>query len=135
MPKPKPVGYPTHPQSLGEHIRKKRMDLGISQEATAKQLGVSEDCICYWENCRKQPQIRHYPSIIAFLGYSPFDFETETFGGKIKKYKYKHGLNNANLAKLLGVDKTTVASWECNERKPLKHTLNIVLSVLTKNTT
>jgi DNA-binding transcriptional regulator YiaG len=132
--KPKPVGYPTQPQSLGDHIRKKRMDLRISQGAVARHLGVSEDCVCYWEQNRNQPRLYQYPAIIKFLGYYPFDHETETFGGKIKRYKYEHGLNNEKLAKLLRVDETTVASWELNNRRPLKRSMNFVLSVIQKTT-
>jgi DNA-binding transcriptional regulator YiaG len=132
--KPKPVGYPAQPQSLGGHIRKKRMDLGISQGAVARQLGVSEDCVCYWEQNRNQPRLYQYPAIIKFLGYYPFDHETETFGGKIKRYKHEHGLSNEKLAKLLGVDETTIANWERNKRKPSNKIMKTVLSVLTKNT-
>lgn len=113
--KPKPVGYPEHPQSVGEHIRKKRVDLGISQGAVARQLGVSEDCVCYWEQNRNQPRLYQYPAIIKFLGYYPFDHETETFWGKIKRYKYEHGLSNKKLAKLLGLDASSVASWQNNK--------------------
>ncbi len=132
--KPKPIGYPPHPQSVGEHIRKKRMDVGISQGVLARQLGVSEDCVCYWEQNRNQPRLYQYPAIIKFLGYYPFDHETETFGGKIKRYKYEHGLSNEKLAKLLGVDETTIANWERNKQKPLNKIMKTVLSILTKNT-
>jgi DNA-binding transcriptional regulator YiaG len=111
------------------------MDLGISQRTAARQMEVSEDYLCCWENGRNQPQIRHYPSIIAFLGYYPFDdHETETFGGKIKRYKYVHGLNNEKLAEQLGVDETKVASWERNERKIQSTTMQKTLSTTIKNT-
>lgn len=48
--------------------------------------------------------------------YYPFDHETVAFGGKIRRYKYEHGLSNEKLVKVLGVDETTVADWERNSR-------------------
>ena len=133
-PKPRPDGYPTDPQTIGEHLKRRRMDLGLFQAAVARQLNVSEDCLCYWENGRNEPRLYQYPVIIAFLGYYPFDHETATFGGKIKRYKYEQGLSNEKLAKVLGVDESTVANWERNKRLPLARKLESVLLVINKNT-
>jgi DNA-binding XRE family transcriptional regulator len=109
------------------------MDLGLYQAEVARQLNVSKDCVCYWENDRSAPHLKYYPAIIAFLGYYPFTYETATFGGKIKRYKYEHGLSNEKLAKVLGVDETTVAQWERNKRVPLVRSLDKVLSIIHKN--
>lgn len=109
------------------------MDLDMSQAQAAKGIGVSEDCLCYWENGRNSPQIHQYPAIIAFLGYYPFDHEMKTFSGKIRRYKYEAGLSNEKLAKLLKVDEGTIAGWERGDRLPMKRRLNYVLLVITKN--
>jgi DNA-binding XRE family transcriptional regulator len=68
--------------------------------------------------------------IIAFIGYYPFDHETATFGGKIRRYKYEHGLSNEKLATLLEVDEGTVANWERNKWFPLARSLEKVLSII-----
>jgi DNA-binding transcriptional regulator YiaG len=130
--KPHPQGYPEQPKTIGEHLKKKRMDLGLYQAEAARLLDVSEDCLCYWENERNKPRLYQYPAIIAFLGYYPFDHEIATFGGKIRRYKYEHGLSNEKLATLLEVDEGTVANWERNKRLPLARSLNKVLSVIVK---
>ncbi len=111
------------------------MDLKLRQGEAAKRIGVSEDCLCYWENGRNEPRLYQYPAIIAFLTYYPLTHETETFGGKIKRYKHEHGLSNEKLAKLLEVDEGTVAKWERNKRVPTKKRLKYVLSVIQKYTT
>jgi DNA-binding transcriptional regulator YiaG len=131
LPKPKPNGYPTSPQTLGEHIKRKRLDRGISQAMAAQEMNVSEDCLSYWEQNRNHPRLYQYPAIIAFLGYYPFGHETETLGGKIKRYKYEHGVSNEKLAKQLGVDEGTVAKWEQNRRVPKAKQYKIVLSLIT----
>ena len=133
MQKPHPQGYPVEPKTIGEHLRKRRMDLGLYQAEVARRFNVSEDCITYWENGRSVPQVRYYPQVIAFLGYYPFNHETDTFGGKITRYKNEHGLSYRKLAKLFDADPATVAEWERNSRVPLKRSMDIVLSVITKN--
>jgi len=64
--------------------------------------GVSEDTITYWENGRAEPQIHLYPKVIEFLRYFPLEIDTSTFGGNIKKYRYRHGLSHKVLGKVLG---------------------------------
>ena len=39
-PKPKTKGYPTKLLTIGDHIRKKRMDEGLSQAQLAKKLNT-----------------------------------------------------------------------------------------------
>ena len=39
-PKPKTKGYPTELRTIGDHIRKKRMDEGLSQAQLAKKLNI-----------------------------------------------------------------------------------------------
>jgi DNA-binding transcriptional regulator YiaG len=128
--KPHPQGYPVRPKTIGEHIKKRRMDLGMYQADVARQFKVSEDCVCYWENGRSHPHLKYFPLIIAFLGYYPFDHETTTFGGKIRRYKYEHGLSNRKFAQMIGVDAATVAKWERNERTPqykIRDTVDLLL--------
>jgi len=40
-----PKGYPINPKTIGEHIRKKRMDLRLMQKEVAKIIGVTESTI------------------------------------------------------------------------------------------
>jgi len=65
-----PDGYPVNPQTIGEHIRKKRMDNRLMQSEVANIIGVSEESIWNWEN-RTQPHMRYLPKITKFLGYIP----------------------------------------------------------------
>lgn len=87
----------------------------------------------YWENNSRFPQLRNYPKFIEVLGFSPFDFDTSTLGGKIKVYRYQKGLNRKKLSKILGVDKKTLRDWEDNNHAPMPKSMNI-LEVLLKRT-
>jgi len=83
------LSYPQKPVSIGEHIKKKRMDLRQFQSDVAKIFGVSTDCVTYWENNRSTPQLIFYPKIMEFLGYSPLDFDKTTLSGRIKAYRHR----------------------------------------------
>ena len=57
--------------SLGDHIRSRRLDLRLFQKDVASQIGVSTDTIILWESNAATPQLRHIPKIVKFLGYNP----------------------------------------------------------------
>lgn len=107
-----------NPSCIGEHLKRNRVALRLLQKDVAEIIDVSEDCITNWENNRSEPQIRHYPKIIEFLGYNPFPIEESTLGGKIKKYRIENGLSHKNLGMLVGVDSSTICSWENNLTMP-----------------
>lgn len=61
-----PVSYPQNPISIGDNIRKKRIELKLLQKDVSKFLGVTEDSITNWEKNRSVPQIHFLPGIINF---------------------------------------------------------------------
>jgi DNA-binding XRE family transcriptional regulator len=68
----KPKHYPENPKTLGEHIRKRRMELGLTRRPAAKALRINPWTVLNWETGQYQPPIRSIQSILAFLGYDPF---------------------------------------------------------------
>ncbi len=67
--KPPDPAYPTELATVGNHIRKGRLDLGLLQREVAAEIGVDASSVYNWENGRTEPQLRHLPAIIRFLGY------------------------------------------------------------------
>jgi len=47
--KPVPQGYPEHPRTIGEHIKKRRMDRGLLQHEVAEEMGVCAWTVINWE--------------------------------------------------------------------------------------
>jgi DNA-binding XRE family transcriptional regulator len=45
------------PKTLGEHLRKRRMDLGLRQSDVAAWIGVGTQTVNYWENNRFMPEV------------------------------------------------------------------------------
>ena len=65
--KPPPAAYPKRLTTIGDHLRKRRLDLGLFQEQVAQQIGVDEATIHNWEVTATEPSLRHLPRIIGFL--------------------------------------------------------------------
>jgi len=130
-PKPLPSDYPLHIKSLGDHIKKRRLDLKILQKEAAKKIGVVESTIWLWENNRIEPSISFIPKIIGFLGYVPFETKHNNLGEKIITFRRIHGLSQKKLASLIGIDSTTIGSWERGEHKPSSGLLEKLLSFFT----
>ena len=65
--------YPTSPRTLGEHLRKKRVDLALSMPKLAKLLGfgVTDTAIEKWEKNENRPSELYRSRIIEFLGFDP----------------------------------------------------------------
>ena len=70
-PQARDTGYPANPATLGEHLRKRRIDLKLFQKDIARIIGVDEASIWNWENNRTKPVLKLVPEIIEFLGYNP----------------------------------------------------------------
>lgn len=106
-------GYPEELRTLGEHLKKKRLDLGLIQREVAKEIAVSKATLYNWEKGRSEPEIRFYPAIIRFLGYDPTAADPAlSLGERLRVTRRARGLSQEALARLLGVDPTTVRDWE-----------------------
>jgi len=66
-PKTLPDGYPLRPKTLGDRIKKKRMDMGLFQRDVARIIGVSVDTITNWEKGRTRPSRYSMLKIHQFL--------------------------------------------------------------------
>lgn len=60
------------PITVGDHIRKARIERQLFQREVADIIGISEDCLTNWENNRCSPQNKYKEKITLFLGYTPF---------------------------------------------------------------
>ncbi len=113
-----PQAYPGEPKTLGEHLRKRIMDLGLSTESCASKFGVHPTTINSWQTGRQNPAAKHMPRVIDFLGYSPFDTNTYNLAERIVMLRKTCGLTGKNLARSLGVNVETVSRWETGQAVP-----------------
>jgi len=110
--------YPNTLNTLGDHIRKKRLDLGLFQKDVANIIDTTENTIWNWENNYATPSLPYIPKIIEFLGYIPFDTSDQTLGNKIIIYRKLRGISQEKFARIIGVDPGTLGKWERGKTKP-----------------
>ncbi len=120
--KPKAKDYPNEINTIGDHIRNRRLDLGLLQEHVAVQIGVTEITICNWETNRYEAETRHLPHIIRFLGYTPYRVP-HSFGEWLRQCRVSWGLSQESMAKALEMDESTIASWERGDHRPIKRSV------------
>jgi DNA-binding transcriptional regulator YiaG len=113
----KPKAYPVDPKTIGDHLKKRRHELGLFQAEAASQLGVGEFTLLTWEKGQATPSVRMLPRIISFLGYDPHPAPT-TLGERIAVKRRLLGLSRDRLAKQLGVDEATLSKWESGQARP-----------------
>jgi len=65
--------YPASFETIGDHIRKKRLDLEIKRKDFVKLMGVGKKTVDGWELRGATPQSENMKRIIDFLGYVPYD--------------------------------------------------------------
>jgi site-specific DNA recombinase len=118
----KPKGYSSQPVTLGEHIRKVRLDRGLYHKDIANAVGVSICSINNWENGHGEPEIRFIPKIIEFLGYNPRPMPTGILE-KLAWYKWSQGLNYEALGERMRIHHEQLQAWLVGRQKPFNKSL------------
>jgi transcriptional regulator with XRE-family HTH domain len=108
--------------TLGDHIRKCRLDLGLFQKQVAEQIGVDTTTIWNWECHKSSPQMHQLPEIIRFLGYNPLP-PWKSFPERLLLARRALGLTQKIMAGKLGVDPTTIRHCERGTRRPSRKLL------------
>jgi transcriptional regulator with XRE-family HTH domain len=114
---PLPRGYPKNPTTLGEHLRRRRLDLGLRQRDLARRLRVTEETLGLWERGLAQPLARHYGAITRFLGYDPTPAGTD-LTGRLNAVRRRLGLTLKELAGRTGFDEGSLTRWLNRSRRP-----------------
>jgi DNA-binding transcriptional regulator YiaG len=113
----KPTHYEQVPQTLGEHVKKRRARLGLTQKEVAESLEVSLWTMLKWELGEASPLTQFLPRIIAFLGYDPFP-EPQTLADQLAARRRTLGWSRKFAAAQLGIDEKTLAAWERGTAQP-----------------
>jgi transcriptional regulator with XRE-family HTH domain len=112
----KPTKLATVLNILGDHIKRRRLELGLYQRQVAQIIGVDESTVTNWEKNRTNPTLRVMPKIIEFLGYDPMPNHSETLGEQLSQYRKSRGISQKGLAQQIGIDPATLSRLERERR-------------------
>jgi transcriptional regulator with XRE-family HTH domain len=108
---PPPRGYPRALRTLGDHLKKARLDRGLRQDEVASKLGLDAQTILNWERNHTRVSTRFIPKVVAFLGYDPRE-DSGHLGERIRIMRERQGLSQEALGEKLGLNRSTVTAWE-----------------------
>jgi len=129
------IAVPKNPTTIGGHLRRRRLELGIHQSEAARILKVSTVTLSRWECDKVDPVWEHHRHIIEYLGHDPFQscglkdpYGNETNGGasfsppslgqSLKTRRLELKLTREECAQRFRVDPKTLRSWENGLRQP-----------------
>lgn len=127
----KPANCPKQIKHLGDHIRAKRLDLGLQIKQLAKHLDSDEGSVASWERGDRNPSLRKLPKVLVFLGYDPRP-NAFTLGDRLRRFRTAVGLSTRELAHKRGLDQSTLEGWERGEHVPIDRYRRMIVSLLTR---
>jgi len=99
------------PRTLAEHVKRLRVQRGLTQYQTARLLKVSSWTIRKWENGHTTPPVAYLPALIRFLGYDPFP-QAHTLPERLRAKRRAMGWSIRAAARGIGVDAGAWSDWE-----------------------
>jgi DNA-binding XRE family transcriptional regulator len=121
--------YVEHPATLGEHLMKRRSELGLFQKDAAKTLRVNGWTYLGWEKDRKKPTARMMSRIIQFLGYDPLP-SGDSISQQLLACRRILGLTQRSAAAELAIDEGTFWRYETGEWTPKGERLTRIQELL-----
>ena len=115
------------PKTLGEHLRNRRLAMGMRQEDVARQLGTLREVYERWERDERQPVISEWPGILSFLSYYPFG--QESTADLVMKARRCQGMDQKELAQVVGVTHQQLRRWEHGDGIPISGKLEVLHSL------
>jgi DNA-binding XRE family transcriptional regulator len=76
--------YSENPQTLGQHLKKRRKDLGLLLREAAERLGVSTDTVVNWEKDKTTPEAAQFSPVVARAPSPPAMAKTNRSRGQSK---------------------------------------------------
>jgi transcriptional regulator with XRE-family HTH domain len=134
-------------RSLVRDLRAARQRKGMTLSELARRVHVAPSTASRWETGRRRPHSSQLPILADALGVTlpecarlcahapPLATEAIRTGRGLALLRQGHGMSRAELAKRLGVARSTVSHWECGRRsapltrlQQLAHMLDLPLA-------
>jgi len=114
-----PTELTQEPVTLGDHLRRRRIELGLYQKDVAVQIGVTASTIWNWENAWSSIALSCMPKVIQFLGYNPIPRPDDLLE-RLTWYKSVNGLSLEQLGAEMGRDPEQLSDWLSGRHTPCR---------------
>lgn len=128
--KPFHKDYPTELRTLGDHLRKVRLDRGLSQPQVGKILGAVPDTVTCWELNRNKPTAKFARRILRFIEVVPIEWKDAPMHQRLFFTRMIKGQTQRQVGLQIGLDVTTVFFAEQGIRNASKNTQNKIARYL-----
>jgi len=113
-----PIELTKEPVTLGDHLRRRRLELGLYQKDVAEQIGVTTSTIWNWEHGWTVDPC-YMPRVIEFLNYNPIPCP-EDLMGRLAWYKQVNGLSLEQLGAEMGRNPEQLSDWLSGRHNPCR---------------
>jgi transcriptional regulator with XRE-family HTH domain len=117
--KPPHHSYPLNPTSIGQFLRRRRLDKEMLLREVAELIGVHTSVVAEWESGRKNPKAHYYPKLINFLQFIPFASRSKAHNHLFNFYRLVLGYSRREVASLVGVSYYMIYRFETGRGEPL----------------
>ncbi|MFO1486345.1 MAG: helix-turn-helix transcriptional regulator [Verrucomicrobiaceae bacterium] len=109
-------GFSLNPETLGQHLRSKRLLLNLTQAQVAAQLGTIREQYERWERDEIAPVASFWPRLVRHFGHYPLAVTSPA--DWVLKARRVNGLSQFALGRAIKVIAKTVRQWEHGETDP-----------------
>lgn len=106
----KPKDYSETPTRLGEHLKKRRRELGLLQREAAARMGILTETYANWEKGKTEPVAAQFRPVVQFLGYDPTP-APKTLAERLEAKRQTLGVTRAQVARHLGWDPGSLSKY------------------------
>jgi transcriptional regulator with XRE-family HTH domain len=101
----------------------------LSTLEVAEIIGVKKSTVWNWEH-GTEPELKHMPKIIEFLGYAPFECPEDPIG-RLRYFKLVKGLSYEWLGQLMDREPEQLMDWLSGRVRPCRKNIQNIKSFLT----
>ena len=116
--RPRNSNFPLELKTIGDHLRKVRIERGIGQKEVANILNTSNRNVWRWENIGRIPTPPLMSRILTFIDYVPIDEKHDTLGEKLYWTRQIKGLTQVQLSRAIGISEQIVNKIEVHSYLP-----------------
>jgi len=117
------------PKTVGEHLYKRRLELGLSQSAVGAKVGVCRVAYSDYETDKMLPDHRTMPKVVRFLGFLPWPADP---AARLHLCRRALGIAAIDFEHRFHVSRYRLCLWETGREANDERIMNEVVALVEK---